>query len=455
MAQQTPDQRKLAVIVLAAGMGTRMKSALPKVMHPLAGRPMILHLMDMVAGLSPDRVVVVVGPDMEQLAAVVAPAQAVVQHERKGTGHAVDQARRALADFDGDVLVLYGDTPLITRDTLERLLAERRGLRQPAVVVLGFRPEDPGQYGRLVVDEKAGLKAIVEYREASPEQRAITLCNSGVMAIDGKRLWSLIGRLDANNAKGEVYLTDIVGLACGDGATCSHVEGAEAEFLGINSRVELAAAEALVQARLRKTALEAGATLIDPASVWFSWDTKLGQDVTVWPHVVFGPGVTIGNGVTIKGFCHFEQCRVGDNAELGPYARLRPGADIGDAAHIGNFVEIKKSTVERGAKVNHLTYIGDARIGAGANIGAGTITCNYDGFNKSFTDIGEGAFIGSNTSLVAPVTVGDGATVGAGSVITKAVSPGALAVARGAQTEYAGWSERFRATQAAKKKKKT
>ena len=434
---------QLAIIVLAAGMGTRMKSSLPKVMHPLAGRPMVSHLMDTISGLNPDRVVVVVGPGMEQVADAVAPAKTVVQTERLGTGHAVMQARDLLADFTGDVLVLYGDTPLITRETLERMLAERRGAKDPAVVVLGFKPLDPGHYGRLVVGAE-GLKAIVEWKDANDDQREIPLCNSGVMAIDGKRLWDLAERIGNDNSKGEYYLTDLVGLARGDGATCSFVLGDEQELLGVNARTELATAEAIAQARLRQRAMENGATLIDPASVWFAWDTVIGRDVVVWPHVVFGPGVTVGNGVTIKGFCHFEQCSIGDGADVGPYARLRPGAEVGDKCHVGNFVEIKKAVLEEGAKVNHLTYVGDARVGAGANVGAGTITCNYDGFDKSFTDIGPGAFIGSNSSLVAPVKIGAGAIVGAGSVVTRDVSDGALAVTRANQMELSGWADRFR-----------
>jgi bifunctional UDP-N-acetylglucosamine pyrophosphorylase/glucosamine-1-phosphate N-acetyltransferase len=441
---------QLAVIVLAAGMGTRMKSDQPKVMHPLAGRPMVQHLMDTVSGLSPDKVVVVVGPGMDQVAAAVAPAHTVVQAERLGTGHAVMQARAELADFTGDVLVLYGDTPLITRETLDRMLAERRGPKDPAVVVLGFKPHDPGHYGRLVVGAE-GLKAIVEWKEANDDQREIPLCNSGVLAIDGKRLWSLAERITNDNAKGEYYLTDLVALARADGAACSFVLGHEEELLGINSRVELSAAEAIVQRRLRVQAMEGGATLVDAETVWFAWDTKLGRDVMVWPHVVFGPGVSVGDGVQIKGFCHFEQCRIEDGADVGPYARLRPGAEIGAKAHVGNFVEIKKAVVEDGAKVNHLTYIGDARVGAGANVGAGTITCNYDGFSKSFTDIGAGAFIGSNSSLVAPVKIGDGAIVGAGSVVTREVSPGALAVSRASQMELSGWADRFREKKRAEK----
>ena len=435
--------QKLAVIVLAAGMGTRMKSDLPKVMHPLAGRPMILHLMDTVAELNPERVVVVVGPGMESLSAAVAPVTTVVQTERLGTGHAVKQARAALDGFDGDILVLYGDTPLLTGDTLRRMVAERQSASSPAVVVLGFKPDDPGHYGRLVVGGE-GLKAIVEWKDANPEQRDIRLCNSGVVALDGNRLWGLLDRLTNANAKGEYYLTDVVALARSDGANCSYVLGDTEELLGVNSRAELAAAEAVVQRQLRARAMADGATLIDPASVFLSWDTKLGRDVVVWPNVVFGPGVTIGDRVIIKGFCHFEGCSVADGAELGPFARLRPEAQIGEGVHIGNFVEVKKAVLEPGAKVNHLAYIGDARVGAKANVGAGTITCNYDGFDKHITDIGANAFIGSNSSLVAPITVGDGAIVGAGSVITKDVSAGALAVGRGTQMELAGWADRFR-----------
>jgi len=435
--------QKLAVIVLAAGMGTRMKSAMPKVLHPLAGRPMIHHLMDTVAELGPERVVVVVGPGMEALSTAVAPVTTVVQSERLGTGHAVKQAREKLEGFDGDVLVLYGDTPLLTGDTLRRMLAERQCAKSPAVVVLGFKPDGPGHYGRLVVGAE-GLKAIVEWKDASPEQRDIRLCNSGVVALDGNRLWGLLDRLTNVNAKGEYYLTDVVALARSDGANCSYVLGETEELLGVNSRAELAGAEAVVQRRLRAKAMAEGATLIDPGSVFLSWDTKLGRDVVVWPHVVFGPGVTIGDGVTIKGFCHFEGCTVADGAELGPFARLRPEAQIGEGVHIGNFVEVKKAVLEPGAKVNHLAYIGDARVGAKANVGAGTITCNYDGFDKHLTDIGANAFIGSNSSLVAPITVGDGAIVGAGSVITKDVSAGALAVGRGTQMELAGWADRFR-----------
>jgi len=437
--------RSLAVIVLAAGMGTRMKSALPKVLHPLAGRPMIQHLMSAVTTLAPDRVVVVVGPGMEAVSATVAPVPTVIQTERLGTGHAVAQARAALEGFDGDVLVLYADTPLISAVTLRRLLDERASAEDPAVVVLGFKPDHPNEYGRLVVGAE-GLKAIVEYRDATPSQRENPLCNSGVMACDATRIWSLLEQIDpTTNTKGEYYLTDVVYLAREHGWNCSYVEGEPIELLGVNSRRELAGAEAVVQRRLRDAAMEGGATLIDPDTVWFSWDTRIGRDVTIWPHVVFGPGVSVGDRVEIRGFCHFEGCTIADGALLGPYARLRPGARIGESAHIGNFVEVKAATVEARAKVNHLTYLGDARVGAGANVGAGTITCNYDGFVKSFTDIGAGAFIGSNAALVAPVRIGDGAVIGAGSVITKDVTAGALAVGRGSQKELPGWADHFRA----------
>ena len=442
---------KLAVVVLAAGQGTRMKSDLPKVLHPVGGRPMIGHLLDTVAKLEPDRVVVVIGPGMDSVAAAVAPHMTVVQTERLGTGHAVGRARAALAEFDGDVLVLYGDSPLITADTLRRLLDVRRVAPHPAVAVLGFFPTSGGEYGRLVIG-KEGLEKIVEHRDATPEQRAtLTLCNSGVMAIDGRRLFGFVDRLRNDNAKGEFYLTDIVGLARADGLPCGWVDGEEEELLGVNSRAEQALAEAVAQRRMRDAAMDGGATLIDPASVWFSYDTRVGRDVTIGPNVVFGPGVVVGDGVTINGFCHMTGAVLEDGAVVGPFARLRPGAVIGPNAHIGNFVEVKKATVEAGAKVNHLSYVGDARIGAGANVGAGTITCNYDGFRKSFTDVGAGAFIGSNSSLVAPVRVGEGAVIGAGSVITKEVAPGALAVARGAQMELAGWADRFRARRQAEK----
>jgi len=436
-----------AAIILAAGMGTRMESALPKVMHPVAGRPMVLHVLETAAALVPEKTVVVAGPDMDALAALVSAHElapdVTVQTERLGTGHAVMAARDALDGFDGTVMVLYGDTPLIEAETLIAL-REARTTAQADVAVLGFRPLDPGAYGRLITDEAGELIEIVEARDASEDQLLVDLCNSGVMAIDGAKLGGLLDGLTNDNAKGEYYLTDIIALARANGGRCVVVEGDEAEFLGINSRAELADAEDLMQNRLRRAALAGGATLIDPATVYFSWDTTLGRDVTIGPNVVFGPGVTVADNVEIRAFSHLEGANVSAGAMIGPFARLRPGAAIGEDAHIGNFVEIKNATIAAGAKANHLSYIGDATVGAKANIGAGTITCNYDGYTKSLTEIGAGAFIGSNTALVAPVKVGDGAITGAGSVITKDVETDALAVTRSDQKSISGWAKNFR-----------
>ena len=447
--------RKTAFVVLAAGHGTRMNSCLPKVMHPIAGRPMIRHLMATLETFVPDRQVVVIGPEMQAVADAVAPHPTAVQNERLGTGHAVMAARDLLSGFDGDILIVYGDTPLLSAATLARILEVRRSPAAPAVVVLAFRPADPGGYGRLVVGADA-LEAIVEAGDATPAQRDIGLCNSGVMAVDSCRLFGWLDRLGNANAKGEYYLTDIVALARADGFACSFVEGPEAEFLGVNSREDLALAERLVQDQLRVRAMAAGVTLIDPQSVFFSYDTVVGRDVMIEPFVVFATGVRIGDGVLIRGFCHMLGVDIEDGAEIGPFARMRPGASIGPGAHVGNFVEIKNARVERGAKVNHLTYIGDARIGPGANVGAGTITCNYDGFFKQHTEIGAGAFIGSNTSLIAPVRVGDGAIIGAGSVIARDVPDDALALTRGPYAEKPAWArafrERRRAEKAAKQK---
>ncbi len=446
--------RPLACVILAAGKGTRMKSDLPKVLHRVAGRPMVGHVLAAVKALDPDHVVVVVGPGMDSVAAAVAPYPTAVQQEQRGTADAVRAAFGLLEGFTGDVVVLYGDTPLVTPDTLRAMVAARRQASDPAVVVLGMRPEDPGAYGRLILNARGGLEKIVEYLDASADERAVTLCNAGLMAFDGARMFDLIGRIGNENAKSEFYLTDVVQIARVSGMACAVVEAAPAEVVGVNSRAELAEVERLMQRRLRKAAMDNGATLCDPDSTLFSHDTRLGRDVIVGAHVVFAPGVTVGDGVEIKPFCHLEQARVDSGAVIGPYARLRPGADIGPDAHIGNFVEIKNAVVESGAKVNHLTYIGDARIGAKANIGAGTITCNYDGFGKYHTDIGAGAFIGSNSSLVAPVSIGDGAIVGAGSVVTSAVEADALVVSRAQQKAYVGWAKRFRERKQAEKANK-
>ncbi|MCG8508649.1 MAG: bifunctional UDP-N-acetylglucosamine diphosphorylase/glucosamine-1-phosphate N-acetyltransferase GlmU, partial [Rhodospirillales bacterium] len=346
---------------------------------------------------------------------------------------------------------VFGDTPLVSPATLEAMLAARNADPSPGVVVLGFRPPEPGDYGRLIAAEDGTLEAIVEAKEATPDQKRIGLCNSGVMAVDGRGLFGWLDRIGNDNAKGEYYLTDLVALVRSDGRICSVVEAPVEELIGINTRADLALAEAIVQTDLRARAMAGGATLIDPASVFFSWDTKLGRDVTIGPNVVFGPGVSVGDGSEIHAFSHIEGAVVGKDARVGPFARLRLGTDIADTARIGNFVEIKNADVETGAKVNHLTYVGDARIGPAANIGAGTITCNYDGYFKDRTEIGAGAFIGSNTALVAPVKVGDGATVGAGSVITKNVEADALAVTRGELRHVDGWAKAFRKRRSAEK----
>jgi len=449
------SKKKTAAIVLAAGLGTRMRSELPKVMHPVAGHPMVNHLLDTLAKLSLEKVVVVVGPNMPELEAAVAPHTTAVQYERLGTGDAVKTGIEALGPFKGNVLVLYADTPLISEQTLNAMLEARQtveGRFSPTVVVLGFLPGDPGAYGRLIVDEEDGdLLAIVEANDASPEELDIPLCNSGVMCFDGEFLPSLLSRLSNDNAKGEYYLTDCVGLAREDGFNCAVVEGDEEELIGVNSRIELALVETIAQDRLREKAMKGGVTLIDPSSVYFSYDTKIGKDVLIEPNVFFGPGVTIGNKTHIKGFCHFEGANIETGTVVGPYARLRPGTHLAEGAKVGNFVEIKNADVEAGGKVNHLTYIGDALIGAGANIGAGTITCNYDGFMKSKTVIGAGAFIGSNTALVAPVTVGKGAIVGAGSTITRDVGENDIVTTRAESKSVTGAAERYRARKQSEK----
>ena len=432
-----------------------MKSRLPKVLHPIAGRPMIGHVLDSLAPLGCAPIVVVVGPGMEAVSKAVAPNRTALQTEQLGTGHAALAAKAALGQREGDVLVLYGDTPFISTRTFEALLARRRAEDRPAVVVLGMRPEDPTGYGRLLVDGKGQLEAIVEHRDATAEQRGIGLCNSGVMAIDGALIWDLLGEVGNDNAKGEYYLTDIVALARRRGRVSAAVEAPAEELIGINSRAELAAAEALLQDKLRARAMEGGATLIDPASVWFSFDTRLGCDVVIGPHVVFGPGVEVADGAIIRAFCDLEGARIEAGAEIGPFARLRPGSIIGPKAKVGNFVETKNTTLAAGAKANHLTYLGDARVGAKTNVGAGTITCNYDGFGKYRTEIGAGAFIGSNSALVAPVTVGDGAIIAAGSVITQDVAADALAVGRGRQVEKSGWARLFREKKQASKQSRS
>lgn len=442
---------ELAVVILAAGKGTRMKSNLHKVLHPLGGRPMLHHLMDTLETLQPSRKVIVVGAGKAQVEESVGDqAETVTQEPQLGTGHAVQVTSDHLRGFDGDVLILYGDVPMLSASTLQELIRVRRGDNDPAVVVLGFEPQDTKAYGRLVVNAEGILEAIVEHKDATPAQREIGLCNSGIMAVKGTVMFDLLDQLNDHNAAGEFYLTDIVGIAKSKGYDCAVSVADEAEVIGINSRSELAEAEAVFQQARRQYFMDEGVTLLAPETVHFSYDTKLGRDVLVEPNVFFGPGVIIEDNVTVKGFSHFEGAVVRSGAAVGPYARLRPKADVGQNAKIGNFVEVKKSIIEEGAKISHLSYIGDAHIGAGANIGAGTITCNYDGYNKALTEIGEGAFIGSNTALVAPVKIGDGAIVGAGSVVTRAVQGDALAVTRATQKEIGGWAAKFRSKQTKK-----
>ena len=440
---------RLACVVLAAGKGTRMRSAQPKVLHPLAGRPMVEHVLANARALAPERVVLVIGPELRSAAAelesAAGPLDCVVQDEPLGTAHAVAQTRPLLEDFDGDVLVIYADTPLVRGETMQRLVQARREGPGAAAAVLGFRPEDPAAYGRLILSADGTLARIVEYAEASEDERAVTLCNAGMMAVDGRRLLPLLDAIGNDNAKGEYYLTDLPAIVAAEGGRCAVAEAPAEEVMGINDRIQLAAAERILQDRLRRAAMERGATLVDPATVWLSLDTRLGADVTIGPNVVIGPGVVIEDGVEIRPFSHLEGARVRKQATIGPFARVRPGSDIGEGARVGNFVEVKNSTVERGAKINHLSYVGDAGVGADANIGAGTITCNYDGYEKSRTEIGEGTFIGSNTALVAPVSVGPGAVVGAGSVITEDVEADAIAVARGKQQQRKGAAARRRA----------
>jgi bifunctional UDP-N-acetylglucosamine pyrophosphorylase/glucosamine-1-phosphate N-acetyltransferase len=454
-------EAKAAAVVLAAGKGTRMRSALPKVLHPIAGRPLIGHVLASLAPLGCARTVVVIAPDMALVEQAVAPHPVAIQAEQLGTGHAVQAARAALdgagphgAGLEGeidDLLILYGDAPLISTATLARLLARRRAADSPAVVALGMRLADPGHYGRLVLDGEGRLEAIVEAADADAGQRAIDLCNSGLMAVDGRRVWDLLGHLGTGNAQGEYYLTDIVALARAKGWTCAAIEAPAEELTGVNSRAELARAEAIMQDRLRGKAMAEGATLIDPRTVWFSYDTKLGRDVLVGPNVFFGPGVEVADEVEIRGFCHFVGARIEQGAQIGPFARLRPGSVIGAGAHIGNFVEMKNTRLGAGAKANHLAYVGDTTVGEKANIGAGTITCNYDGFGKYETVIGAGAFIGSNSALCAPVTIGEGAFIAAGSVITRDVPADALGIARGQQAVKPGWASLFRQMMKAKR----
>ena len=446
------EPRALAIVILAAGKGTRMKSDVHKVLHPIAGRPMLMHLMASAATLSPQHQVVVVGSGRDQLEVAVGGAATIaVQEPQHGTGHAVQQAADALHGFTGDVLVLYGDVPFVRAETMRAMLIRLHADDAPAVVVLGFEPDDALAYGRIIAED-GRVHKMVEFKDANAAERGCRLCNSGLLAARAQDLFALLARVGNDNAQGEYYLPDIVNIAIGDDRVAAVVAtDDEHEVAGINSRAELAAAEARWQTRRRIAAMADGATLIAPETVWFAWDTLVGRDVTIEQNVVFGPGAVIADNVVIHAFCHIAGAQVASGAVVGPFARLRPGTELGKGSRVGNFVEVKNTRLGEGAKANHLTYLGDAEIGAGANIGAGTITCNYDGYFKYRTIIGERAFIGSNSALIAPVRIGADAIVAAGSAVSRDVSDGELRLVRGEQLIKPGWADRFH--DAMKKKK--
>ena len=443
-----------ALVILAAGKGTRMNSDLPKVLHPIAQAPMLAHAMQAGAALAPERTVVVAGHGADAVTKAVAgideEAQVVLQEEQLGTAHAVDQARTALDGFSGDVVVLYGDTPFLQAETLERMVAARQ---QADLVILGFHAADPARYGRLVM-EGDSLERIVEFKDASEDERAISFCNSGLLACDAELLFDLISEVGNDNASEEYYLTDVVELARAEGRTVTAVACDESETLGVNSRADLARADAVFQARARAELLDLGVTLMAPETVYLAYDTVIGRDTVIEPNVVFGPGVTVESGATIRAFSHLEGCHVSRDAVVGPYARLRPGAELAEGVRIGNFVEIKNAELQTGSKVNHLSYVGDASVGENTNIGAGTITCNYDGVMKHRTEIGANAFIGSNTCLVAPVRVGDEAMTATGTVVTKDIGDGDLALARAEQVNKPGRARKLMQILRARKQKK-
>lgn len=439
-----------AGVILAAGMGTRMKSAKPKVMHEVAGLPMLGHVIAAMRGAGVERIVVVTHKTGDAVRAFAEKlgAESVIQDPQLGTGHAAACAGPLLKDFPGTVIVAYGDMPLVTAATFEASFAAQA---ETGMAMIGFRPADPGAYGRMILDRTQLLDRIVEFKDATPDERRVTLCNAGILAAATKEFFYWAGKLDNANAQKEYYLTDVPTLAKADGVRCAVIEADEVEMMGVNSRAELAKAEAAMQARLRAQALANFVGLVAPDTVHLSHDTVLEPDCTIEPYVVFAPGVTVRSGATIRAFSHLEGAVVGEGAIVGPYARLRPGTVVEEGVHIGNFVELKNTLIEKGAKANHLSYLGDARIGPGANIGCGTITCNYDGYLKHKTDIGAGAFIGSDTAFVAPVKIGDGAITAAGSVITKDVAANALAVTRAEQKELPGWAEKYRSRKAAAK----
>ncbi len=448
----------VSVIILAAGMGSRMKSEAPKVLHRIAGAPMLVHAMRTASGIDAQRTVIVTGHGADLVANVATDYDENVliahQEAQNGTGHAVQQAATPLHDFVGDVIVLYGDTPFVQPETLQAMLDKKT--EGHGVVVLGFHAADPAKYGRLITSNSGLLDKIVEYKDATKAQRDIDFCNSGVICADAKLLFDLLDDVTNDNASGEYYLTDVVGLARARGLSCAAIACDETETMGINSRNDLAVAEVAFQTKARRDAMEGGVTLTAADTVWFAYDTIIGRDVIIEPNVVFGPDVTIENNATIRAFTHLEGCHISKDAVVGPYARLRPGAELANGAKVGNFVEIKAAQIGEGAKVNHLSYIGDADIGADTNIGAGTITCNYDGVFKHKTEIGERAFIGSNTMLIAPLRIGDDAMTASGSVVTTDVPDAALALGRARQKNKPGLALRMmnklRAAKAALKK---
>jgi bifunctional UDP-N-acetylglucosamine pyrophosphorylase/glucosamine-1-phosphate N-acetyltransferase len=444
----------LLIVVLAAGKGVRMRSAIPKVLHAIAGRSMLAHSLATARSAGAARLSLVVAPGMQAVRAEAEKAapgiEVFEQPTPVGTGSALLAARPALERHQGDVMVLFADTPLVEADTLRRLVAALDAGAQ--IAALGFEAPDATGYGRLLLDAQGRVEAIREHSDASEEQRRLGLCNAGAMAFRVPDLANLLSRIGSDNAKGEYYLTDAVSIAAADGLVTLPVRCAAHEALGINSREQLAAAEAVFQSRARRKVMAEGATLIAPETVWLSFDTVIGRDVLIEPNVFFGPRVVVEDGAHIMANCHLVGARIGRGARVGPFARFRPDVDIGEGVHIGNFVEVKNSRLEAGAKANHLAYIGDGRVGAGANIGAGAIFCNYDGFNKHFTDVGKGVFVGSNASLVAPVKIGDGAYIGSGSVITKNVERDALALERSSQEQRPGWAAKFRALMGKRKK---
>lgn len=452
-----PRSTPIAVVILAAGKGTRMRSDCPKVLHRAAGRTLLAHVLYSVASARPARTVVISGPGMPEVAGeakrAVPDAIVAIQEKRQGTAHAVGIARDGLKGFEGTVLVLYGDVPLIRTETIAALAGAVS--EESPLAILGFRAANPTGYGRLIQDAAGRLVAIREELDTTVDERRIDLCNSGFIAVKASLLWQLLPRIGNDNAKHEYYLTDLVGLTVAQGLKVALAECPEGEVHGVNTRAQLAQIESLLQNRYRQNAMENGATLIDPQTVFLSADTSIGKDVVIGPYVVIGPKVTIGDDVELLSFSHIEGATVASGARVGPFARLRPGAEIAHHAHIGNFVEIKNAQIGEGAKVNHLSYIGDASLGARSNIGAGTITCNYDGFEKHRTEIGADVFVGSNTALVAPVAVGDGVNIAAGSVITQSVPAHALAIARGQQAVKPGWAKKYREMKKARKQKKS